>query len=119
MGQYRPFYMPSFESNLRIVSLNGTSLVVQDDDVMSCASNRLNLAIKANEQWYAVQASKVEQVSSTQAKYTLVSSLGFTTSQIQRISYLGLYRLNSDSIDFTYKGNEIVEANTSIVEIEA
>ncbi|WP_269915499.1 hypothetical protein, partial [Acinetobacter sp. HY1485] len=28
MGQYRPFYMPSYESNLRLVSLNGNSLVV-------------------------------------------------------------------------------------------
>lgn len=121
LGAYRPFFMPTYERNLRVANIGAitNTLIVIDDGSFDFAANRLNLAIKANGAWQAVQATSVTRSSATRIQYTLATSLNISASTIQLVSYLGLYRLATDQVEFTYSGAGIVEANTSIIEIEA
>ena len=48
---------------------------------------------------------------------TLSSSLGFNASEIQYVSYLGLVRLATDSIDLNWLGNGVVQVSFDELEI--
>ncbi|MEG2687276.1 MAG: hypothetical protein RR954_09215, partial [Christensenellaceae bacterium] len=75
--------------------------------------NKLNIAVKSNGAW----------TGHTITNYTI--NTGIVNMQvspslplnIERISYLDLYRLGSDAIEFTFKGNDIIETTLPIVEL--
>lgn len=109
-GRLNPFWMPSYQNNFNLVSRSPSSITVKNDNYLS---DRKNIAIKANGIWTAHSVT-----SSVVIGQNIVMNL---TPQppvnIERVSYLGLYRLNSDAVEFYFKGADIVEATVPIVEI--
>lgn len=109
-GRLNQFWMPSYQNNFNVVSAIGESLVVKNEGYLF---SKKNIAIKANGIWTA------HSVTSTNVNgQNIVMNL---TPQppinIERVSYLGLYRLNSDAVEFYFKGADIVEATVPIVEL--
>lgn len=109
-GKLNQFWLPTYEQNLNLVSLAGSTLTVRDDNYVV---SRKHIAIKANDVWSAHEITYV----GTSGTNRILSLNPAPPSNIQRISYLGLYRLNSDSVEFSFLGADIVEAVVPILEL--
>lgn len=113
MGRLNSFWKPLFERQLDII-LNGFSYIdVRNDQVKE--ANRKHLAILSNGVW---TAHKITSIGSSDG----IARIAFTpsiTSSITKVYYLGLYRLDSDSIEFTYKGNDVSSSSVQMIEIDS
>lgn len=109
-GMLNEFWLPSYEQNFNVVSASGDSLVVKNESYLS---NKTNIAVKSNGVW---TVHEITNQSTTGANKTLLVEPSLPT-KIERISYLDLYRLGSDSIEFRFMGNDIIEATVPIVEL--
>ena len=109
-GKLNQFWLPTHEQNLNFVSQTGLTLTVRDDNYVV---SRNHIAIKANDVWSAHEITYV----GTSGTNRILSLNPAPPSNIQRISYLGLYRLNSDSVEFSFLGADFVEAVVPILEL--
>lgn len=109
-GRLNQFWMPSYQNNFNVVSASGESLVVKNEGYLF---SKKNIAIKSNGIWTAHSV-----ISANVSDQNIVMSLiPNPPINIERVSYLGLYRLNSDAVEFYFKGADIVEATVPIVEL--
>jgi hypothetical protein len=109
-GRLNPFWLPSYQNNFNFVSRSASSITVKNDNYLSY---RKNIAIKANGTWSAHSVTS----SSVSGENIVMNLTPQPPVNIERVSYLGLYRLNSDAVEFYFKGADIVEATVPIVEI--
>ena len=109
-GRLNPFWMPSYQNNFNFISRSASSITVKNDDYLS---DRKNIAIKANGAWTAHSVTST----SISGQNIVMNLTPQPPINIERVSYLGLYRLNSDAVEFYFKGADIVEATVPIVEI--
>lgn len=109
-GMLNAFWLPTYEHNFNVVSAIDTTLVVKNESFLP---NKPNIAVKSNGVWAA----------HTITSYTINSGIvnmqvsPSLPTNIERISYLDLYRLGSDTIEFMFKGNDIIETTLPIVEL--
>lgn len=109
-GRLNPFWLPSYQNNFNFISRSASSITVKNDNYLS---DRKNIAIKANGVWTAHSVTS----SSVSGENIVMNLTPQPPVNIERVSYLGLYRLNSDAVEFYFKGADIVEATVPIVEI--
>ena len=109
-GMLNAFWLPTYEHNFNIVSASGTTLVVKDESFLQ---NKNNIAVKSNGVWsaHSVISANANGIISTMTVSPVLPN------NIERISYLDLYRLGSDTIEFMFKGNDIIETTLPIVEL--
>ncbi|WP_180036397.1 MULTISPECIES: hypothetical protein [unclassified Acinetobacter] len=120
LGQYREFWLPTFERNFYLKSTGTISTVidVELNQYQEYASNRKHIAIQDKSgNWTAHSISNAVQTSNT-LRLTITPALNKAAVDIRMISYLGLHRLNNDSVDIQYKGAGITESSVAILEIE-
>lgn len=111
-GRLNQFWMPSYQNNFNLVSRSSSSITVKNDNFLS---DRKNIAIKANGIWTAHSVDST----SVSGQNIVMNISPSPPVQIDRVSYLGLYRLNSDAVEFHFKGADIVEATVPIVELSS
>ncbi|WP_180007726.1 hypothetical protein [Acinetobacter sp. YH16057] len=118
-GKYRPFWLPTYESNMRCKSTGFVSAVmlIESDQYKQLADQRKHIAIKSNGAWTAHTITASALVSGSTVQVTVSPALNKNASSIERISYLGLHRLDADSIDLHYQGAGNVEVTVPILEI--
>lgn len=109
-GRLNPFWLPSYQNNFNLISRSASSITVKNDNYLS---DRKNIAIKANGVWTAHSVTST----SVSGENIVMNLTPQPPTNIERVSYLGLYRLNSDAVEFYFKGADIVEATVPIVEI--
>lgn len=109
-GRLNPFWLPSYQNNFNFISRSASSITVKNDNYLS---DRKNIAIKANGVWTAHSVTST----SVSGENIVMNLTPQPPTNIERVSYLGLYRLNSDAVEFYFKGADIVEATVPIVEI--
>lgn len=109
-GRLNPFWMPSYQNNFNFISQSASSITVKNDNYLS---DRKNIAIKANGVWTAHSVTST----SVNSQNIVMNLTPQPPVNIERVSYLGLYRLNSDAVEFYFKGADIVEATVPIVEL--
>lgn len=109
-GKLNQFWLPTYEQNLNLVSQSGSTIAVKDDNYLI---SRKHIAIKANDTWSAHEITYV----SSAANNKILTLNPEPPVNIQRVSYLGLYRLNSDSVEFSFLGADIIEAVVPILEL--
>lgn len=120
LGQYREFWLPTFERNFYLKSTGTISTVIDVElsQYQEYASNRKHIAIQDKSgNWTAHSISNAVQTSNT-LRLTITPALNKAAVDIRMISYLGLHRLNNDSVDIQYKGAGITESSVAILEIE-
>ncbi|WP_151710220.1 hypothetical protein [Acinetobacter brisouii] len=119
-GRYRPFWLPTYESNLRSKSTGivADTLFVEVDQYKQLADQRQHIAIKCDGVWTAHTITASSFVSASTVQLTLTPALDKAASSIQRISYLGLHRLDADSVTLNYQGAGMVEVSVPILELE-
>jgi len=111
-GRLNQFWMTSYQNNFNLVSRNSASITVKNDNYLS---DRKNIAIKASGVWTAHSVTST----SVSGQNIVMNITPQPPINIERVSYLGLYRLNSDAVEFYFKGADIVEATVPIVEISS
>ena len=109
-GMLNAFWLPSYEHNFNVIFAGGSSLVVKNESFLS---SKTSIAVKSNGVWSA-HAITNKTVSSNSVDMNVFPQL---PTKIERISYLDLYRLGSDTIEFMFKGNDIIETTLPIVEL--
>lgn len=109
-GRLNPFWLPSYQNNFNLVSRSASSITVKNVNYLS---DRKNIAIKANGVWTAHSVTST----SVSGENIVMNLTPQPPINIERVSYLGLYRLNSDAVEFYFKGADIVEATVPIVEL--
>lgn len=115
LGMFRDFYMPSFEQNMK---LKNTGLVTNSIDVeRTNYIERKNISLWICSEWRSFEVLSITQPNSTTTRLNLSQPVNEQASAIKRISYLGLYRLNSDSVDINYGGNGFATISIPLVEL--
>lgn len=120
-GKFRPFWLPSFEADLRVLSTGAltTTLLISLDSYKPWAENRLNIAVKKTDgTWLARRITNSVVSSPGVVTLTLDSSLAINASQIEFVSWLGLKRLDTDTVQLEYIGNNHCVSSFTLVEIE-
>ncbi|EIM39478.1 hypothetical protein HADU_06514 [Acinetobacter sp. HA] len=118
-GKYRPFWLPTYEANMRCKSTGFISsvLLIESDQYKQLADQRKHIAIKSNGEWTAHTITASVLVSGSTVQVTISPALNKNADSIELISYLGLHRLDADSVDLNYQGAGIVEVTVPILEI--
>ncbi|KGH48994.1 hypothetical protein GS19_15570 [Acinetobacter idrijaensis] len=118
-GKYRPFWLPTYEANMRCKSTGFISsvLLIESDQYKQLADQRKHIAIKSNGVWTAHTITASALVSGSTVQVTVSPALNKSADSIELISYLGLHRLDADSVDLNYQGAGIVEVTVPILEI--
>lgn len=118
-GRYRPFWLPTYEANMRHKSTGtvNTTLLIEADQYKQLADQRKHIAIKCNGIWTAHTITASALTSASTVQLTISPALNKAASGIQRISYLGLHRLDADNVTLNYQGASIVEVAVPILEI--
>lgn len=120
-GRWPPFWMPSFEADLRPLSIGAltTTLFVELDSYLPWAEARKNIAIKKTDgTWIARRITNAIVSAPEVVQLTLDASLAMNASQIQFISWLGFKRLDTDKVDLQYIGNNHCVSTFPLVEIK-
>jgi hypothetical protein len=118
-GKFRSFWLPSFEANMRVVSTGTitTTLLIKPDCYLDYAP-RIHIAIKTTDgTWHPFITSNPTIVAGGNIQLTLDHALNLDASAIKKISYLGLYRLDTDSIDLTFIGKNRARTQVNIIEL--
>lgn len=118
-GKYRPFWLPTYEANMRCKSTGFISsvLLIESDQYKQLADQRKHIAIKSNGVWTAHTITASALISANTVQLTITPALNKEASTVQLTSYLGLHRLDADSVDINYQGAGIAEVSVPILEI--
>lgn len=118
-GKYRAFWLPTYESNMRCKSTGFVSsvLLIESDQYKQLGDVRKHIAIKSDGIWTAHTITASAITSATTVQITITPAINKKASSIHLISYLGLHRLDADSVDLNYQGAGIVEVSVPILEI--
>ena len=120
-GRLVPFYMPTFENNLRLITttLIGTSFEIVDDENATQASDRNHIAVqKTDGTWEFRTITSITLNPSNNVDVVIDQALNLLPSEIEFISYMGLKRLNSDRIEITHLQDCKAEVIVPIIELE-
>lgn len=118
-GKFRAFWQPTFDLNFRVTQTGiiTNSLTFYTDNYLDYTP-RLNIAIKtADGIWHPFVLSELTPVLTNQVAVVLNGSLGYDASEITNICYLGLNRLDTDSIEIDWNGNGEAESTFNIMEL--
>lgn len=119
-GRYRPFWQPSFENDVRLAQTGAlaSTVTVYADERSPWASNRLNLAFGLRDgTWLPRRVTSDNIVDATARQLGLNSALGVNASEVVAISYMGLKRLEGDTVELNWLGNGRCEMSASVVEL--
>lgn len=118
-GRYRPFWQPSFENDLRLQSVGTVvgTVLVSKDEYLRYATDRTHLAFDVDGTWFFRTVTAAAEVDANTIQLSLDTALNVAASAIQRISWLGLKRLNTDRVQIRFPGNATSESEFRLMEI--
>lgn len=119
-GKRVPFYMPTFENNLRIRGTGtlGTPIEVESDEIAGQGSTRTTIAVSLLDgTWLfrTIVGSSIDSSGNTQVSLNI--PLNVDAATIDFISFMGLKRLTSDQIEITWAPNNVANVVVPITEI--
>lgn len=116
-GSYRPFFTPSWTKDFTVLStgLVENTIDVEFSNYSSCHRN-VSIRLKTGV-WLNREISSIENIGGGALRFTLNSPLNIQRSDIERMSYLRSYVLDSDKVDIRHLGNYESECTLKIKEI--
>lgn len=123
-GRLRPVWMPSGVNDftsIAHINIGDVSLPVEVSDYQGLINNHPArthvLVIMRDGQRFARRIQSVNPRPEGGSLLTLNASLDieFDPEDVKRISYLGLYRLGSDDVTFTWHSDEVAEVEVNLV----
>lgn len=120
-GKLRPFYMPTYENNMRLIS-QGTiadTFEVEEDAFSTQATARNNIAIKLTDGSYLFRTITDSEINvSGNTDITIDTPLNIQADEIDEINFFGLKRLTSDEVELTWMPNNVASVVIPITELE-
>jgi hypothetical protein len=121
-GKAFPFYMPTYENNIRLIQESGSitsPLVAKDDQHHQLGIKRTHLAINTKSGW--LFRSIIGQGLNAQGNNEIALNLPLNVDRkdIISISYMGLKRLSTDRVEINHLQNCVAEVTLPIVEIDS
>ena len=118
-GKLVPFYMPTFEDNLRLLSVGTltTPIVVRSDEQTAQGETRVTIAVNTKSGWLFRTVLGYSTDVEGNTVVALDVSLNIDASEVNYISYMGLKRMTSDSTQFNWLPNYVAEVSMAITEI--
>lgn len=119
VGKSKVFWLPTGENNLRITNTGTITnlLQVNRDSYPEYGLQRTHIAIKAGAVWYPRVISAPTILDANTMQLTLSSAVNIPASSVENVCYLGLNRLNTDSIEFAYNAPLVAECSVQILEL--
>ncbi|WVW77408.1 tail assembly protein [Stenotrophomonas phage vB_SmaS_Bhz59] len=118
-GKFRAFWQPTFEVDLRTLS-TGTvtnTLIINNDDYQTW-SRRRHIAVETlTGTWLPRTITASSFLDATRVQLTLDSAINVAASNIARVSYLGLKRLNTDRVELNWRGGGVCESSVQLLEL--
>jgi hypothetical protein len=120
-GKYRPFWLPTFEDDLRIESTGAitSTLQIANNSTLDFALRRENIAFLDSAGDWHVRTITDFTPSGSSVILTLDTDLNLDASDIMTTSFIGLNRCDTDRFELRWIGNHIVECQVGIVELNA
>lgn len=119
-GRYRPFWMPTFENDVRLHQ-TGTivnTVNVVEDERIPYTQDRINLAFGMRDgTWLPRRVTLDASAGVNLRTLTLSSALNVKASDVMAISYMGYRRLDSDTADLNWLGNGVCELTVPVLEL--
>jgi hypothetical protein len=120
-GRYRRFWEPSFVSDLRPLSSAFVSdqLLVSEDTLLDWTMSREHIAVLDSAgNWTAHSVDLAEETVAGVVRLTVTPNIDLEPADIDTVSFLGLKRLNTDSVRLSYPyGPVVVESVLETVEV--
>lgn len=121
-GRAIPFYMPTYENNVRLTQTSGTitsPLIASDDEQQGLGVDRSHLAVNTISSGWLFRTITGQGLNGNgDVEITLDSPLNVDYTDIIVISYMGLKRLDSDRIEFRWLQNCVAEVRLPIIEYQ-
>jgi hypothetical protein len=120
-GRLRPFYMPTFENNFKLLSEGNVadSFEAEANDYSRQATARNHLAFKMADGTYELRTVTGATINVSQnLEIQFSPNLDVDASEIDEINFIGLKRLASDRIEMEWRPNNVAITNIPITEIE-
>jgi hypothetical protein len=121
-GKLRPFYMTTYENNIWILTEGniGDSFEAYQNSYVTHGSERNHLAfrLKADGSYIFKTVTGVENLPSGNMSITIDSALNVDAADVDEVSFVGLKRLDSDRLSFTWMANNVAITKVPMKEIE-
>lgn len=119
-GRLRPFYMPTFENNFRLLSEGNVSdsFEAENNDYASQSQARNHIAFKLTDGTYVfatITGSGVNEEGNLDVTFT--PQLNREATDIEEINFFGLKRLSSDRIEINWQPNNVAFVTIPMTEI--
>lgn len=119
-GKLKPYWLPTFENNFRL-DMTGpvsSSLIVKNDDFKGLGDKRIHLAIQYNDNtWQIRTITGVSVVDGDTSAIGLNTPLNVDATFVKMVCYLGLKRLDTDSVTIEWVGGGVATSSIGILEI--
>lgn len=120
-GRQKPFWIPSFEDDMRVSQLTPISnaILIYDDNYLTFSSDRKHICIFFTDGTFVTRTiTSAATHDALQTNIQLDTTLGnIQPSTIKRISYLSLRRLDTDKVDLNWLSNRTLTADIPVIEI--
>ncbi|PHR58713.1 MAG: hypothetical protein COA47_09920 [Robiginitomaculum sp.] len=118
-GRLVPFYMPTFEDNLPLLSTGflTSPIVVSNHEQAALGSDRTTIAVNTKTGWLFRDVIGYSVDGNGDVVVSLSSGLLLDADEVNFISFMGLKRLTSDTISMTWRQNFLAQVVVPITEI--
>lgn len=118
-GRYRSFRQPTFENDLRVTNTGTITTLLQvfKDEYMRSSQSRNVIGIETSSGWLLRQIIDVISIDEDKMSLQLDSAINITKDEIRRVCWLGLRRLDSDSIEINHHGAGYSTSSFTMMEI--
>lgn len=120
-GRLKPYWLPTFEDNLilRQDGLVTTSLKVDESGYKNLGKDNKHLAIMLDDySWLPRAVTGISDAGGGLINVAIDTPLFVDASRIRKISFLGLHRLDTDSVEVEWIGNNVSQSSIRILEIK-
>lgn len=120
-GRLRPYWLPTFENNLRINMEGNVASAIQchADDYRNLGNAHNHIAIQFQDgTWQPRTITGHSLENEDLINIALDSPLNVDATFIRMISFMGLHRLDTDTLDIDWIGNGINTCSARILEIK-
>lgn len=119
-GRFRPFYSPSFESNLQNRStgtvVNTFKFKNEGYDALFANIKRIGFRL-ADGTWQVRSATATLDLGGGEAQISLDTPLNVAAKDIELVSFVSLNRLDTDRVELQLGQNQYFQTSASVVEI--
>ena len=120
IGRLRPYWLPMFEDNLRLRQSGyiESMLICAGDDYRTLGSDHNHIAIQLNNGSWLPRTVLGTSVDGNNVNLALDVALNLEATEIKRICFLGLHRLDTDRVEINWIGNFVNQCSLRIIEIK-